>query len=183
VETNPALEIERQQIEQAKRDPRHFAPLYNAYFETIFRFIHSRVRDKDLTGDLCSQTFTKALFALKGYKFMGYPLSTWLFRIALNEVNMHFRKQKKEQLVPISEQQLGELSEEVGDEDETRDLENLIIGMNLLDEANTDILEMRFFEKRRFAEIGQILGISEDNAKMRVYRAVKKLKELMKERS
>jgi RNA polymerase sigma-70 factor (ECF subfamily) len=38
---------------------------------------------------------------------------------------------------------------------------------------------LRFFEKRSFAEIGEIVGITENNAKVKVYRILDKLKKLL----
>ena len=48
--------------------------------------------------------------------------------------------------------------------------------MNQLDEASVNLLELRFFEKKSFKEIGIIFGITENNAKVKAYRAVEKLK-------
>jgi RNA polymerase sigma-70 factor (ECF subfamily) len=42
------------------------------------------------------------------------------------------------------------------------------------------MIEWRFFEKRSFREIGDILGITENNAKVRGHRSLEKLKRLFK---
>ena len=52
----------------------------------------------------------------------------------------------------------------------------LVNALNLLNFEEVSLLEMRFFEGRRFKEMGEILGISEDGAKMKVYRIIKKLR-------
>ena len=51
-----------------------------------------------------------------------------------------------------------------------------------LKEKDLEILEMRFFEKRPFAEIASILDITESNAKVRTYRVVERLKKIMLKR-
>ena len=40
------------------------------------------------------------------------------------------------------------------------------------------LIEMRFFEKRSFKEIGEIVGLTENNAKVKTFRALVKLKEI-----
>ena len=46
-------------------------------------------------------------------------------------------------------------------------------------EKDMQLIEMRFFEKRSFREIGEILEITENNAKVKAFRAIEKLKQLI----
>jgi RNA polymerase sigma-70 factor (ECF subfamily) len=48
----------------------------------------------------------------------------------------------------------------------------------LLKEGQLQLIEMRFFEKRSFREMGEILDLTENNAKVKTFRALVKLKEL-----
>ena len=165
-------------IEMAKTNPRYFGPLYEKYHGQIFRFVYSRIGDKELAADLTSQTFTKALLAIARYEDRGFALSTWLCRIALNEVNMYFRKQKKQHYVDIDEGSLKDLAVDM-EEDVRIDSQVLVDALNQLEQDHVDLIELRFFEKRSFSEIGKILALKEDAAKMRVYRALNKLKALV----
>jgi RNA polymerase sigma-70 factor (ECF subfamily) len=45
-----------------------------------------------------------------------------------------------------------------------------------LPEDDLQMVEMRFFEKRAFKEIAEILNITENNAKVRMYRILERLK-------
>ena len=81
-------------IEKSKKDKRFFQPLYEKYYEQVFRLVFSRVQDMDLAGDITSEAFGKALSHLNDYKYQGYPLSAWLARIALNSCYDYFRAQK-----------------------------------------------------------------------------------------
>ena len=47
-------------------------------------------------------------------------------------------------------------------------------------ETDIQLIEMRFFEKRNFREIGEILDLTENNAKVKTFRAIDKLKQLFK---
>jgi RNA polymerase sigma-70 factor (ECF subfamily) len=50
---------------------------------------------------------------------------------------------------------------------------------SLLPSEDLMLIEMRFFEKRSFKEIGDILSITENNAKVRLYRCLDKVKQII----
>ncbi len=158
-------------IAAAQADPQRFAPLYEHYFATIFRFIHRRAGDRDLTADLAQQTFLKALLALPRYEPRGLPFRAWLYRIALNEVRMHWRK-RKEVVMDLAWAEVRPLSEEFGLEQQEAEMRLLANGLGRLNNAQARIVELRFFDGLSFAEVGQVLGIAEDAAKMRTHRAL-----------
>jgi len=56
--------------------------------------------------------------------------------------------------------------------------EVLLKVLPLLKESQLQLIEMRFFEKRSFREMGEILDLTENNAKVKTFRALIKLKEL-----
>lgn len=49
----------------------------------------------------------------------------------------------------------------------------------IVSEKEMELLELRFFENRSFYEIGFIMEISEANAKMKLYRAIAKIKNIL----
>ncbi|NJM24972.1 MAG: hypothetical protein HC859_05145 [Bacteroidia bacterium] len=97
----PSLKEDKQTLKEedviraSQRDPSAFRPLYEKYYRTLFRFILYRVADKEVTADLTSQVFLKALLHLDKFQLRGFPFSSWLYRIAINECNDFFRKTKK----------------------------------------------------------------------------------------
>jgi RNA polymerase sigma-70 factor (ECF subfamily) len=103
IEHKNALRDEELLIRNSQADPEAFRPLYEKYFKRIFLFVHHRVGDKAMTADLTSQVFLKALINIKKFSFRGLPFSAWLFRIALNECNDFFRKNKRYRLVTMEE--------------------------------------------------------------------------------
>ena len=171
------LTEEKSTIEKSQLDPTQFRPLYEKYFKRIFLFVHRRVGDKDTTADITSQIFLKTLTNIKKYEPRGLPFSAWLFRIALNECSNFFRKTKRERLVSIDSNSLSVLFEEITAEQDVEDLLRKLPEM--LQRLSTDdlqLIELRFFEQRPFREVGDILGITETHAKVRVYRILDKLK-------
>ena len=55
----------------------------------------------------------------------------------------------------------------------------LVSSLDELRKGDLEILELRFFEKRPFKEVADILGITESNAKVRTYRVLERLKKIM----
>jgi RNA polymerase sigma-70 factor (ECF subfamily) len=75
-----------------------------------------------------------------------------------------------------------QLAAEANCDDKSQIEENMIQAMQNLDEHEIQLLELRFFEKRSFSEVGAILGITENNSKVKVYRILDKLKGILKKK-
>ncbi len=174
-----AVNSEEELINLAKKDSRYFAPIYKRYHEQIFRFIYQRMDSIDDADDITSQVFLKALVHLPKYINKGFPFSSWLYRIALNEVNMFYRKTKKSRAINIEENEIKEIIEEANENYSDENREKLLQLLAQLEEDKLTLIEMRFFEKRSFKEISELLGITENNAKVRTYRLLEEMKKNM----
>lgn len=164
------------EIQAARRDPVHFRPLYDRYFEAIFRFVFRRTADEELSADLCSQVFLKALQKLDSYQFKGVPFSSWLFRIASNEIAQHYRQSRKNRVVSADDTDLSDMIDEMEEGDQEVHLQNLTKVLDTLNDKDLQLIELRFFEQRPFREIAEILDITESNAKVKTYRILERLK-------
>ena len=177
-QTNQRMEEELSWIRRAQKDPECFGPLYKKYHEQIFRYVYQRMDDEETAFDVTSQVFMKALNNLNRYEFRGVPFSSWLYRIAKSELYQSFRDKKAERTVNIESCQLSEIIEEFEEDSTELNKKRLFESLAKLKEKDMQLIEMRFFEKRSFKEIGEILDITENNAKVKAFRAIEKLKEL-----
>lgn len=164
------------EIQAAQANPAMFRPLYDRYFEPIFRFIYRRTADEELAGDLCSQVFLKAMQKIDTYYFRGVPFSSWLFKIAANEVSQYYRQSQKTRVVSTEETDLSDMIDTMEEPDNEIYRLNLIKVLDTLEERDMQLIEMRFFEQRPFKEIADILGMTESNAKVKTYRILERLK-------
>lgn len=174
--TKEEKNIELSYIQKSKKDKKHFGFLYEKYFNQIFVFIFKKVQNEDLSSDICSKTFMKAMMNIEKYEDRGFPFSSWLYRIASNEVNLFFRAQKKEVTVQINENQVTVLAQEIDLGNNDKDLHLILKKLEELPLEKSQLIEMRFFEELSFKEIGSIFDITEASAKMRVYRVIESLK-------
>ena len=171
------LQEELKIIERAKKDPHFFAPLYKKYYNAIFRYIYKRVDEEETAYDITSCVFVKALGAIHKFEFRGVPFSSWLFRIAKSELYQSFRDKKASRTINIDSVTIVQIIEEINDDITEENKSKLIKTLASLKENQLQLIEMRFFEKRSFKEIGDIVGLTENNAKVKTFRALIKLRQ------
>jgi len=171
-------------------DRQEFARLVDAYSTPIFRLALRLLGDPQDAEDVLQETFIKAFEALPNFEGRS-SLSTWLYRIAVNEALMLLRKRKPE--VSISE------SDSNGDEENTQSELHLVDwcclpedtllsdeARRFLDEAISRLPEtlrlvfwLRDVEGLSIKETAETLGLSETNVKTRLLRARLRLRELL----
>jgi RNA polymerase sigma-70 factor (ECF subfamily) len=166
-------------IEKAKQNPEVFGVLYEKYFPEIFKFIFKRIGNEDFTSDLTSQVFLKSLINLPKYEYRGLPFSAWLYRIAVNQLNEFFRNHQQERWIQLDEKQI----QSFFDESEalfdlkSQNIEELLTKLlEQLDDDEVELIELRYLEELSFKEVAYILNITENNAKVRTYRILEKLR-------
>jgi len=174
--TEAEIRHEYSVLERSRKDPTAFGELYEKYFDRIFNYIYRQTDDEDLTADLCSQTFLSVLKNVSRYEFRGIPFSAWLYKIASNEVNKHYRKQKATKVFSIEEIRVRELIEQANEPWDEEIVQRLLNYLKDLPTEMLEVLELRFFEDKDFKEIAFILDITESGAKMRTYRALDRLR-------
>jgi RNA polymerase sigma-70 factor (ECF subfamily) len=101
-----------------------------------------------------------------------------LFRIAKSELNQAFRDKKGERTVRLDKVIIGQMMEEMVENDSELNRSKLLSTLTRLKADQLELIEMRFFEKRSFREMGDLLDMTENNAKVKTFRAVNKLKQL-----
>ena len=175
------LEQERKLVEEAKKDPEKFSALYDKYFDQIYRYVYRRCSDRDTVQDLVSQTFYDALSHLKKYEWRGFSFSCWLYKIAHNNVLKWYREQSRMQTVDLEEgKNMADLKINVAKEavrGEERDEIRAV--MAKLETEEREIIRLKFFEEASNIEIAEIMGLSANHIGVKVFRALKKVKQLI----
>lgn len=180
---------DRHLIEQAQLNRDNFAAIFDKYFSTIHNFIYHRTGNKQLAGDLCSDAFLKAYLHLDNFKWKGIGLSSWLFRIANNEINQHFRRQtitgKIFRLFQLHEQTFQDNFQFKSKLEQTEDKNELdekfkfvLLCLKKLPIKYQEVLSLRYFEEKSIKEIADILQKNEGTVKSLLSRGLRQLKEL-----
>jgi RNA polymerase sigma-70 factor (ECF subfamily) len=167
-----------------------FWEIYDQYYAKVRRFILTLVKDEWVADDLIQEAFLKIQNNLKSLKDPS-RLSPWIFRIAYNLCQDHFRRLKRSR------------KEERIDQEETEDFRETLIQkgsniqteleqrqmgecvqnqINLLPESLRTVLVLFDIMEFNHQEIADILGITVKNVKVRLHRARKKLKPILEEK-
>lgn len=161
---------ERLLIEAAQNDPARFAELYELNFDRVYAYVARRVRDRDLTEDLTSEVFHKALANLPRFKWRGAPFAAWLFRIAFNVIVDRSKRAARE---------MPDFAEPMTPEINLEEVERQARLSRLVSELPEDqgfVIAMRFAEEKSIKEIAHALGRSEGAVKQLQFRGLQNLR-------
>ncbi len=177
------MENEKTQVELAKQNPRDFKPLYQKYFNDVFRFVLSHTGNIEITKDLVSEIFCKILQALPQYTYQSPGgFKSWMLKIAYTTTMQFFRTQHKEPELTVDQEDFNRFVRQVAEEHPVNDnnreqlTQYLMAELNRLNTDDLQLLELRFFENLSYADIAQITGKTETNVKTKTFRILKKLK-------
>jgi RNA polymerase sigma-70 factor, ECF subfamily len=184
------LSHEETLVEQAKSDMQAFGILYDAYYGKIFSYTLRRVADVPLAQDITSEVFLKALRGIARFKWQNLHFSAWLYRIAGNEIADTYRSSHREMVLSgelacslgdmtgCAEEEVARLESELREE---ADLLSLHQAVSALPANYQEVISLRYFEKKHFKEIGEILGKKEETVKTLLYRGLDKLRKQMEQ--
>ena len=182
-----SLAQEEEWIEASKIDPAAFQFLFNEYYDLIYNFAYRRTLDRALAQDISAATFMKALENIHRFVCRGIPFSAWLYRIAVNEINLYHRKRKR--LIPLTTERALHLVHEnrtdqrilqhEEDEEKIRQLRKIHQAIASLKPIYQDAITLRYFEDKSIREIAEILDLSENTVKTHIHRGLQHLRTLL----
>lgn len=159
-------------VERAKTDAEAFGTLYDRYFTRIHRFVYSRVPDRETAEDVTSDVFCKALAAVGRYQPSGRPFSAWLFRIAINAINDHYRAlhptQDLDSALAVADPQ-PPVADQVA---VSMEAARAWAAIDDLSPHQRAALTLKLGEDMMLAQIGEIMGKSEGAVKLLVHRGM-----------
>lgn len=170
----PKTDDESAWIEASLRGDRQaFARLVARYWDRLYRWLYQISRDVHQAEDLTQDSFLRAFAALGSFR-PGSNFRAWLFRIAHNSfINAQRAGRKRRQTMPedVTDTKAGPV-------DATLSRETMQLLMDAVHRLPGDFrtaLLLRVEQELSFREIAEILGITEETARWRVFKARQKL--------
>lgn len=188
------LKEEKEIIEEARKNPEVFGKIYDEYYPKIFRYVLRRTAYLEIAQDITSEAFLKALNKLWQFRWRNISFSSWIYKIATNEINQYYRSGKYR---PIS---LDEMQNKGFEPLSARDMQAEIIEaqeelkrhqvflicqekISRLGIKYQEVITLRFFEQKQIKEISEILGKPEGTIKSLLHRGMENLRILIKEKN
>jgi len=171
--------------QKTTKDQNAFNPLVGKYSEKIRAYIARVIGNWDEAEDLTQDVFMKAYENINSFN-PKLKFSSWLYRIAHNEsvnfIKKHYRFKKVEFKEEIKNKSVIEKSalEKILDRDDARMINQALYQLKTSDR---DILELYYFEGRKYLEIADILEIPVNSVGPKIKRAKDKLKKIIKEKN
>ncbi|MBQ9636808.1 MAG: sigma-70 family RNA polymerase sigma factor [Prevotella sp.] len=172
-----------QQLSDPKTQRKAFERVVREYSEQLYWKVRRIVLSHEDADDVMQNVFLKAWTHLDDYHGDS-KLSTWLYRIAVNESIDFVRRRKPLTTVSADNQESGIanmlLADNYFDGDETQALLQEAIAS--LPDVQRTVFNLRYYDDMKYSEISQILHTSEGALKASYHFAVKKISEFFKRR-
>lgn len=148
--------------------------IYREHANTVYKFLMSRCQDAAIAEELTQETFYQAVRSIE--RFDGScKVSVWLCQIAKHLWYQHLQKNKRE--TPVEDAAMDQTVSSVEEKLLAReDHLDLLKQIHRLPDTAREVVYLRAFGGLSFREIGDVLGKSENWARVTFYRSKERLK-------
>ena len=163
----------------AAGDASAFEVLYGRHRGPLFRFLLAQLRDRPLAEELYQDVWQRVIAARATWRPEA-AFATWLYRIAHNRLNDHWRAQRHRPPAPLdAELRTAALADpehpgSVAEQDEQR--QRLQQALDELPDEQREAVLLRLQQELSLEEIGRITGVGRETVKSRLRYALDKLR-------
>jgi len=161
-------------------DTAQLAFLFERYHVQLFQYVLQLSRNRTVSEDIVQEVFFRILKYAASYD-PGFPFNVWLYRMARNAYfdSLHKRRQES------SGFNFDDLAGDEPAQEEVlarkQDSKLLAEALDNLPDDKREVLILSRFHDLRYSDIAQILKCEIGTVKVRVYRALKELREKFSE--
>ncbi|HEY9044262.1 MAG TPA: sigma-70 family RNA polymerase sigma factor [Ohtaekwangia sp.] len=158
-------------------DLQQVSVLFERYNKRIFNFLARMTMDRALAEDLTQNVFLRLIKYRSSYK-EGARFQSWIYQVARNIFSDHYQanKNKLSDFVDVEK-----VSDHLHDDEENQLIDEqerlLQRSMALLSEEQRELLVLTRFQHMKYEEVAVIMDTTVANIKVKVHRAILKLRE------
>ena len=151
--------------------------LFDRYNKKLFNFLARMCQDRELAEDLAQNVFLRMIRYRNSYRD-GLKFESWIYQVARNVFSDHYQanKNRKSDFVAIEK-----ISDGIMDNNEEKQQDEkeqmLQRSMSLLNEEQRELLVLTRFQHLKYEEVAQMMDTTVANIKVKVHRAIAKLRE------
>ena len=166
---------------EAARRLDQFAEKYQQFFPRVFAYVYGRVYNVHQAEDLVSEVFERAFLKMDSLR-NDEAFATWLFTIARNLVTSQARKRGRETIVdPDILKSVVATSISVENEVLVREEVAAVVKcLKKFPQREQDIVSLKFDAELTNGQIARVMGLSEANVRVILFRTLRKLREMLK---
>lgn len=164
-------------MEAVKRGDLHQASLlFERYHKRLYNFLFRMTLDREAAGDLTQNVFLRVLKYRGSYQ--GDRFESWIYRIARNVFSDYYQSAKNRNSFIEVEKVSDHLSEQE-DQADLHEREKILHGaMEKLPVEQRELLVLTRFQRLKYEEVAVMMNTTVSNIKVKVHRAIIKLREL-----
>lgn len=150
--------------------------LFERYHKRIFNFLARMTMDRELAEDLTQNVFLRIIKYRNSYR-EGNKFQSWIYQVARNVFSDHYQAHKNRfsDFVDVEK-----VSDHIGNDDsEEQDEKEQLLhrSMARLTEEQRELLVLTRFQQLKYEEVATIMDTTVANIKVKVHRAILKLRE------
>ena len=151
--------------------------LFERYNKRIFNFLARMTLDRAVAEDLTQNVFLRMIKYKNSYK-EGNRFQSWIYQVARNVFSDHYQSVKNKRADFVDVERLGDRMAE-NDESERMDEQEKLLqrSMSMLNEEQRELLVLTRFQHMKYEEVAVIMNTTVANIKVKVHRAIGKLRE------
>jgi RNA polymerase sigma-70 factor (ECF subfamily) len=157
------------------QQPPNLEEVFSRYLDPVYRFVYSRVGNREDAEDLTSEVFLKASRQLDSSRAEA-SVAQWLFTVARTVLADHWRRYYRAgATLPLDEGRAGDIPDEgQGAVPSERSAQLVERVLEALPERYRRVLELRFLKGYSIQETAQEMGVTPENVKVIQHRALAK---------
>lgn len=162
-------------LEVSNNDLDSASVLFDRYSKRLYNYFVKISLNKELGHDLMQNTFLRMIKYRSTYK-EGRAFETWIFQIARNVFADYLKKNKLMFSDHVDVYQMDRTSEEYEQQERLAREHNLQAAMAKLEDESREILILSRYQGMKYEQIANLLNITVPSVKVKVHRAIKKLR-------
>lgn len=151
--------------------------LFDRYNKRIFNFLARMTMDREVAEDLTQNVFLRMIKYRSSYK-EGSKFQSWIYQVARNVFSDHYQSVKNKKADFVEVEKMADRMDE-NDESEKMDEQEKLLqqSMSMLSEEQRELLVLTRFQHMKYEEVAVIMDTTVANIKVKVHRAIGKLRE------
>ena len=151
--------------------------LFERYHKRIFNFLARMTMDRELAEDLTQNVFMRIMKYKSSYRD-GLRFQSWIYQVARNVFSDHYQAHKNKFADFVDIEKVSDFIQDAEESAQLDEQEKLLQrSMAMLSEEQRELLVLTRFQHMKYEEVAQIMDTTVANIKVKVHRAIARLRE------